>query len=429
MNKAFLILVSLFLPVMVYGKDYLVTVVQPVGGVITVSDTMASVGKPITLTKRPLQGFAFRKWNVYKSDDPNTLVNIVNDGFIMPAYDVTVAASFPLSFVLNAPEAICSGETLSLHEPLIAEGLERGWQIDSKSEFGQPVAYTGQPLTFDFDGWYLRFWAGNGNDTVCSSVVRIAVVEVPEIVIEGEAAACHLQTIVYEVKQEPGWQYEWMVTNGTANPQGNKVGVLWDGELPKGHVKVEAKKSGMNCLAVGEMEVALIRTVEPEQVNEIVVKTNTAGQAYILIYPNPAEGMKYQWYKDNEAITDADGQYYYRSGGLPYGIYKVYVSMKSDESGRLYCGAFSKPCQIFGLDKGTFVVFPNPSGIGNEISIVRNDGAEATVAVYAIDGRLLHYQSVNGNTDRLDLNLRQGVYFIRLTDSHQNTSVQKIVIK
>ena len=103
--------------------------------------------------------------------------------------------------------------------------------------------------------------------------------------------------------------------------------------------------------------------------------------------------------------------------------------MKSDESGRLYCGAFSKLCQIFGLDKGIFVVFPNPSGIGNEISIVRNDGAEATVAVYAIDGRLLHYQSVNGNTDRLDLNLRQGVYFIRLTDSHQNTSVQKIVIK
>ncbi len=429
MNKAFLILMSLFLSVMVYGKDHTVTVVQPVGGLITVSDTMASVGKPITLTKTPLQGFAFQKWNVYKSDDPNTLVNIVNDGFVMPAYDVTVTASFPLSSVLNAPEAICSGETLSLHEPLIAEGLERGWQIASKSEFGQPVAYTGQPLTFDFDGWYLRFWAGNGNDTVCSNVVRITIVEVPEIVIEGEAAACHLQTIVYEVKQEQGWQYEWTVTNGTAIPQGNKVSVLWDGELPMGHVQVKAKKTGKDCLAVGEKEVAIIRTVEPEQVNEMVVKTTTAGQAYILIYPNPAEGMKYQWYKDNQVIAGANGQYYYASGGLSFGVYKVYVSMKSDESGRLYCGAFSKPCQIFGLDKGTFVVFPNPAGVGDEISIVRNDGAEATIAVYAIDGRMLHYQCVNGNTDRLHLNLRQGVYFIKLTDSRQNTNVQKIVIK
>lgn len=429
MKKMFLIIASLFLSAMLYGKGYRVTVVQPVGGVIVASDTLAVAGKSVTLAGTPLQGFVFMNWSVYKSDDPNTLVNVVNNVFVMPAYDVTVSARLPLSFHLDAPDAICSGEMLTLHEPLIAEGLESGWQIASQSEFGQPVTYTGQSLTLDFDGWFLRFWAGNGNDTVCSNVVRISVFEIPEIIIIGEGTACHLQTVDYEVKQETGWQYEWTVSNGTAVPHGNKVSVLWDGGLPKGHIKVEARKAGTSCSAVGEKEVTIFTMVEPEQVNDIVVKRNVSGQAYILIYPNPAEGMKYQWYKDNEAIENANGQYYYVSGGMPQGTYRVYVDMKSDESGRPYCGAFSKPCPISDGAAEAFVVFPNPVGIGNEIHIVRKDGAKAMAAVYSIDGRLLYRQIVNSNMDRLDVNLEQGVYFVKLIDCYRNAIVQKIVIK
>ena len=67
-------------------------------GTISVSATSARSGTTITLTATPANGYSLYAWYVYKTDDINTRVPVSTSGnsgsFVMPAYDVTVLASF-----------------------------------------------------------------------------------------------------------------------------------------------------------------------------------------------------------------------------------------------------------------------------------------------------------------------------------------------
>lgn len=63
-------------------------------GSISVSTNSAISGTSITMTATPAEGYGLYAWHVYKTGDMSTTVPVSGDGFVMPAYDVTVIASF-----------------------------------------------------------------------------------------------------------------------------------------------------------------------------------------------------------------------------------------------------------------------------------------------------------------------------------------------
>ncbi|MBP5572764.1 MAG: endonuclease, partial [Bacteroidales bacterium] len=63
-------------------------------GTINASATSARSGTNITLAATPDNGYSLYAWYVYKTGDMNTTVPVTNNSFVMPAYNVTVQASF-----------------------------------------------------------------------------------------------------------------------------------------------------------------------------------------------------------------------------------------------------------------------------------------------------------------------------------------------
>ena len=63
-------------------------------GAVEVDKTKAASGETVTLTPTPAAGFKLSAWNVYKTDDTSTTVEVTNNTFTMPAYAVTVSATF-----------------------------------------------------------------------------------------------------------------------------------------------------------------------------------------------------------------------------------------------------------------------------------------------------------------------------------------------
>jgi hypothetical protein len=73
---------------------YAVAKTTPENGSIAVSATEAAEGETITLTATPDFRYAFGSWNVYKTGDTETKVTVTDNQFTMPAYAVTVDATF-----------------------------------------------------------------------------------------------------------------------------------------------------------------------------------------------------------------------------------------------------------------------------------------------------------------------------------------------
>ena len=74
---------------------YNIALQQPAaGGTIAASATQALSGTIVTLTAMPDDGYELTEWYVYRTGDTNTSVAVENGQFTMPAYDVTITASF-----------------------------------------------------------------------------------------------------------------------------------------------------------------------------------------------------------------------------------------------------------------------------------------------------------------------------------------------
>lgn len=79
-------------------RTYSITVTQPAeGGTISANPNGAQkAGKEITLTANPDEGYVFDSWSVYKTGDVSSKVTVTADSFVMPAYPVTITASFTI---------------------------------------------------------------------------------------------------------------------------------------------------------------------------------------------------------------------------------------------------------------------------------------------------------------------------------------------
>ncbi len=63
-------------------------------GSISTSESSAKSGTTIYLTATPESAYSLYAWYVYKTGDMNTTVSVNNSSFVMPAYNVTVMATF-----------------------------------------------------------------------------------------------------------------------------------------------------------------------------------------------------------------------------------------------------------------------------------------------------------------------------------------------
>lgn len=97
-------------------------------GSISVSPTSAKSGTSITLTATPNSGYSLYAWYVFKTGDMGTTVNVSGNSFVMPAFDVTVMASFVQGSangdfvkVTSAP-ADWSGEYILVYEQSATTG-------------------------------------------------------------------------------------------------------------------------------------------------------------------------------------------------------------------------------------------------------------------------------------------------------------------
>lgn len=76
---------------------------------------------------------------------------------------------------IDTPEPICANEILDLQEPETHHATSHGWQLSPTPDFGSPMEYNGEPIGFDHNGWYLRYFAYNQSGTVYSNSVCISV--------------------------------------------------------------------------------------------------------------------------------------------------------------------------------------------------------------------------------------------------------------
>ena len=76
-------------------RTFAISIIQTNGGEISANPSGSQkAGTEINLSATPAQGMKFDSWSVYKTGDESTSITVNNDKFSMPAYPVTVTASF-----------------------------------------------------------------------------------------------------------------------------------------------------------------------------------------------------------------------------------------------------------------------------------------------------------------------------------------------
>ena len=89
---------------------------------------------------------------------------------------------------ITAPETICADESLPLQIPEVEFADAQGWQLSANADFTNPIAYDGEPLGEEYNGWFLRYFVTNTYGTVYSNTVSIIVW--PTYATSFEASSC-----------------------------------------------------------------------------------------------------------------------------------------------------------------------------------------------------------------------------------------------
>lgn len=450
-------------------------------------DEYVNYGETFTLTAYPSNGNAFGKWTengVDITDNPYVIDNVGTDHeivahFVQIEYSITVASNNEdWGYVSSVNNPYHYGDTVELEAfatdstdfiqwnngdtvnprqiivtgdstytavfdlkrytiELIADPIDGGiMTLYGTPSFGQYctiIASANEDEGFTFVNWtednevisdseQYTFYVNRNHTFIAhfTQLPRVGEIEIPASVCDGVP----LDINVPEIVNADGGQWQ---LSPDENFDPNSITLYFIGQT------IDQSYNGwwLRYMASNDygsdysnsVVISIHSFIDASTLNEIVKKDN-----YILVYPNPVESYKYQWYKDGNRIEGANDQYYYQAGGLDNGNYKVYVSFNEDTEGNLICGAFSKEIVVNDQSPVSLSVYPNPSHIGEIISVVNNDNENAMLTIYALDGRLLHSQTIVGNQASLSLSLSKGIYVIRLTNS-RGSKIEKIVIQ
>lgn len=79
------------------STTYIIAIASCEHGEVCSDVATATEGQTVNLTAEPDNGYEFGSWNVYKTGSPSLIVTVNNNSFVMPAYNVTVSATFVTS--------------------------------------------------------------------------------------------------------------------------------------------------------------------------------------------------------------------------------------------------------------------------------------------------------------------------------------------
>lgn len=401
------------------------------GNVSVSPEGEVEVGTQVTITATPDANYGLESLSAYKKDDASQTVSISGNVFVMPDFDVMVSATFILNALpvidgdIVAPAAICAGGTLDLTAPEVSNYDDMAWQMAPNAEFAIITVYDGQALDGTYNGWKLRLMASNASGTVYSNVVSIVVNDLSNLTLTGESFICSGQEARYEIVGSGNFNLEWTSTDANAiiTTTGKTAKIKW-GTAGNMTLTVVAEEPESGCSTEVEMTVKVQSYINSADIQNIVAKKQN-GKPYLLIYPNPKDDYKYQWYKDGEAIEGANGQYYYPAEGLAAGNYQVYISYNADAQGNLFCGAFSP---VFAVSDAAFAIYPNPASANEPIVVLIDNDSEAVISIYNMEGQLVHQQMSQGYETKISAQLAQGVYVIRVSNGNAEKT-EKIIIK
>ena len=297
--------------------------------------------------------------------------------------------------------------------------------MSAHTNFNEIVVYEGQTLDASYNGWKLRYMASNAMGEVYSNVVTITVKDMSDMTLSGDLSSCTGLACTYTVAHAGSAELNWQVSDDKAviDASGRTLTVLWGTKgIQKVMVNAEDPESG--CTVELSLDVNVQSYIDESDVQNIVAKKHD-GKDYLLIYPNPTDTYKYQWYKDGKAITGANGQYYYPAEGLADGEYQVYISYNIDAEGHLFCGAFSAVYTV-GASEAAFAIYPNPThGILVVETFPETSPQTPTYRITNLMGQTLQSGTITAETQQIDVSaLPEGMYFISVGDM-----TRKFVVK
>ncbi len=179
-------------------------------------------------------------------------------------------------------------------------------------------------------------------------------------------------------------------------------------------------------------------TVKPAPViNDLWIKTTPEiGRPVVLIVCclDSEQEYTYTWYRNDQEIPGAHGQYYYKAGGIDDGTYYAVVGNSNNCTSGSETYTYPTHKNIFVENTDMFVVYPNPSGGKFEIEL--NDEeipvgvSSITVNVYTITGEKVFSGTIINSNSEIDLtNLRAGMYFLELQITKGQRQVKKLLIE
>ena len=120
-----------------------ITLASVTNGTISADHSTAYKNDVINLTATPASGYRFNNWVVYKTGDLNTTITVNGNSFVMPDFDVTVAATFVSSqsneITIGSTAVNTTGWALPTH---VYYGYSLTQQIYTSAEVGSAGTIT-----------------------------------------------------------------------------------------------------------------------------------------------------------------------------------------------------------------------------------------------------------------------------------------------
>jgi len=351
-----------------------------------------------------------------------------------------------VSISVTPGNEICEGETAYFKAEAVNGGTDPSYQwrkndinvgVDS-DEFETSDLQTGDKITCQLTS---SLECAENNPAESNEII-ITVVEPGMASIEIEAdntEVCPDEVVTftsYVQNEGDAPVYEWYVNDVS---QGIHENIFTlenpvDGDVIKASLISDAPCIDHEMVYSGEVTI----TVNPAPaLQDLWIKTTPElGRPVVLIVCclDPEQEYTYTWYRNDQEIPGAHGQYYYKAGGIDDGSYYVEVGNTSHCTTVSNIYNYPPEKELFVNSADMFGVYPNPSG--GKFKIELNDEeipvgvSSITVNVYTITGEKVFSGKIVNSSSEIDLtNLRAGMYFLELQIAKGQRQVEKLLIE
>lgn len=399
-----------------YAILYTVTVsTDPERGTVDGGGSDFHYGDVATLTATANDGYTFQSWSNGSTENPME-ISVMGDASYYASFD---PLAHEIVVIANPIEGgnVEGGGTYFLPFCTVKATANEGYAFVNWTENGEEVNTEAE---YSFSTWHDRTLIANFESTALPVILGRIVT--PEPICPGYSLQLTAPEVAFADAEA------WQLSSDSAF---SLFSIYTEQALDASYNGWYLRYMASNKWGTTYSEsvnVTILPSVSELELDSVVGKKCGFNSEHLLIYPH--SGLQYQWYKDNEPINGATEQYYYAEKGLANGTYWVEISKERDEDGNMLCPVFSYEYEVMSSASLAYgMVHPNPSQTNEDVYITREDGGEAMLAIYSIDGRLLYSQTLAQGQNTVHFGLPRGVFIATITDSQGEVKTEKIVIQ